>query len=623
MTLLNRLSLKLRLTLVIGLATLIFTIVLFSLGQHLYEKKNSDYQMAYLAGLDDLWRAIGENERSAMAANFTSLTRNRKLSASLYRFSEEGVNDAVGPTATRLQAMGIADNVMIIAKDGRIGFTALDGVSQSPEVAKQAIATGKSVDGFELTADGRLINLVAFPIYDRSDLVGVGVYEKGLDAVAEKIKAANGREIIFKTDSGKVAATTTDIYPDLVSPQDEQQSYQEIGWQESIQGVGSLPLLSTDGKLVGRMFSMEDITENAKSQQNLILISYTIAVVMLGLLMLGVMLYMKMALKPLDMGVQHMERIASGDLSQEITCNRNDEFKRLLGAMQKMNHDLSGLVGKVANTSESLVMTIDEVNNSSEKTNLAVTHQKQELDQLATSLSEMTASATHVSENINHLASSATDSMTATEEGNRIVKKSVQSIGTLTEEIRKGSDVIQTLVDESQQIGVVLEVIKSIAEQTNLLALNAAIEAARAGEQGRGFAVVADEVRTLAGRTQDSTKEIEQIISALQAGVNEAVEVMAVSVSHAEESSQQATTIGETLDSVQQKIELINQLGSQVSAAANQQRATTEEMNQNIQRISKSADETSDQSNNTSSVVRDLKGLSNVLTEEMDRFKVS
>ncbi|MCG7934019.1 MAG: methyl-accepting chemotaxis protein [Candidatus Thiodiazotropha taylori] len=623
MTLLNRLSLKLRLTLVIGLATLIFTIVLFSLGQHLYEKKNSDYQMAYLAGLDDLWRAIGENERSTMAANFTSLTRNRKLSASLYRFSEEGVKDAVGPTATRLQAMGIADNVMIIAKDGRIGFTALDGVSQSPEVAKQAIATGKSVDGFELTADGRLVNLVAFPIYDRSDLVGVGVYEKGLDAVAEKIKAANGREIIFKTDSGKVAATTTDIYPDLVSPQDEQQSYQEIGWQESIQGVGSLPLLSTDGKLVGRMFSMEDITENAKSQQNLILISYTIAVVMLGLLMLGVMLYMKMALKPLDMGVQHMERIASGDLSQEITCNRNDEFKRLLGAMQKMNHDLSGLVGKVANTSESLVMTIDEVNNSSEKTNLAVTHQKQELDQLATSLSEMTASATHVSENINHLASSATDSMTATEEGNRIVKKSVQSIGTLTEEIRKGSDVIQTLVDESQQIGVVLEVIKSIAEQTNLLALNAAIEAARAGEQGRGFAVVADEVRTLAGRTQDSTKEIEQIISALQAGVNEAVEVMAVSVSHAEESSQQATTIGETLDSVQQKIELINQLGSQVSAAANQQRATTEEMNQNIQRISKSADETSDQSNNTSSVVRDLKGLSNVLTEEMDRFKVS
>lgn len=623
MTLLNRLSLKLRLTLVIGLATLIFTVVLFSLGQHLYEKKNSDYQMAYLAGLDDLWRAIGENERSTMAANFTSLTRNRKLSASLYRFSEEGVNDAVGPTATRLQAMGIADNVMIIAKDGRIGFTALDGVSQSPEVAKQAIATGKSVDGFELTADGRLVNLVAFPIYDRSDLVGVGVYEKGLDAVAEKIKAANGREIIFKTDSGNVAATTTDTYPDLESPQGEQQSYQEIGWQESIQGVGSLPLLSTDGKLVGRMFSMEDITENAKSQQNLILISYTIAVVMLGLLMLGVMLYMKMALKPLDMGVQHMERIASGDLSQEITCNRNDEFKRLLGAMQKMNHDLSGLVGKVANTSESLVMTIDEVNNSSEKTNLAVTHQKQELDQLATSLSEMTASATHVSENINHLASSATDSMTATEEGNRIVKKSVQSIGTLTEEIRKGSDVIQTLVDESQQIGVVLEVIKSIAEQTNLLALNAAIEAARAGEQGRGFAVVADEVRTLAGRTQDSTKEIEQIISALQAGVNEAVEVMAVSVSHAEESSQQATTIGETLDSVQQKIELINQLGSQVSAAANQQRATTEEMNQNIQRISKSADETSDQSNNTSSVVRDLKGLSNVLTEEMDRFKVS
>ncbi|MCG8488363.1 MAG: methyl-accepting chemotaxis protein [Chromatiales bacterium] len=623
MTLLNRFSLKVRLSAVIGLATLIFTIVLFSLGQHLYEKKNSDFQMAYLAGLDDLWRAISENERSTMAANFTSLTRNRKLSAALYRFSTEGVRDAVGPTATRLQAMGIAENVMIIAKDGRIGFTSQDNVYQVPEVANQAIASGKTADGFELTADGRLVNLVAFPLYDRSDLVGVGVYEKGLSAVAEKIKAANGREILFKTETGKTVASTTEAFSDLQNAEGDQQDYHEVSRQGRIFGIGALPLISSDGGKVGWMLSIEDITENALSQQRLKTISYTIAVVMLGLLTVGVLLYMKIALRPLDMGVQHMERIASGDLSQEITCNRNDEFKRLLGAMQKMNRDLSGLVGKVATTSESLVQTIEEVNNSSEKTNVAVTNQKQELDLLATSLSEMTASATHVSENINHLASSATDSMTATEEGNRIVKQSVQSIGTLTEKIRKGSDVIQTLVDESQQIGVVLEVIKSIAEQTNLLALNAAIEAARAGEQGRGFAVVADEVRTLAGRTQDSTKEIEQIISALQAGVNEAVEVMAVSVSHAEESSQQATTIGDTLDSVQQKIELINQLGSQVSAAADQQRATTEEMNQNIQRISKSADETSAQSNNTSSVVRDLKGLSKVLSEEMDRFKVS
>ncbi|MES9850542.1 MAG: HAMP domain-containing methyl-accepting chemotaxis protein [Candidatus Thiodiazotropha sp. L084R] len=623
MILLNRLSLKLRLSLVIGLATLIYTLVLLSLGQHLYEKKNSDYQMTYLGGLNDLWRAISENEQSSMAANFSSLTRNRKLSAALFRFNEQGILDAVGPTATRLQAMGIADNVMIISKDGQIGFTALDSAKQVPTVAENAIASGKTENGFELTSDGRLVNLVAFPIYDRSDLVGVGVYEKGLDGVAEKIKSANGRDIQFRIDSGETVASTTDDFPSFTPRQRDMQNYEEVSLQDKIVGIGTLPLSTSEGQFVGYMISMEDITENALSQSRLKTISYTIAVVMLGLLMLGVLFYMKIALRPLDMGVRHMERIASGDLSQEISCNRNDEFKRLLGAMQRMNHDLSGLVGKVATTSDSLVKTVDEVNNSSELTNSAVENQKQELELLATSLTQMTASATHVTENINYLASSATDSMTATEEGNRIVKESVQSIGTLTEKIRKGSDVIQALVEESQQIGVVLEVIKSIAEQTNLLALNAAIEAARAGEQGRGFAVVADEVRTLAGRTQDSTKEIEQIISALQAGVNEAVDVMAVSVAHAEESSQQAATIGETLDSVQNQIQRINELGSQVSVAANQQRATTEEMNQNIQRISRSADETSVQSNTTSAVVKDLNGLSKLLSEEMDRFKVS
>ena len=616
-------SLKLRLSLVIGLATLIFTVVLFTLGQHLYQEKNAEYQNAYLGGLNDLWRAISENERSAMAANFTSLTRNRKLSTALYRGKDDGVLDAVGPTATRLQAMSIADNIMITAKDGRVMFSALDTATQAPTIAKNAIASGKNQSGFALTADGRLVNLVAFPIFDRSDLVGVGVYEKELLSVAEKIKAANGREIRILDISGKPVAGTSDNFPTASIIDKRNATYQEINWDTGIMGIGTLPLVTSDNQIAGYMQSMEDVSAQATVQRRLQITGYSVAAVMLGLLMAGVLIYMKRALRPLDMGVQHMERIAAGDLSQSITCNRNDEFKRLLGSMQKMNHDLSSLVSKVATTSDQLIHTIEEVDNSANLTNSAVEHQKQELEALATSLTEMTASATHVAENINHLAATASESMKATEDGNSIVKSSVHSINVLTNEIRKGSEVIGTLAEESQQIGVVLEVIKNIAEQTNLLALNAAIEAARAGEQGRGFAVVADEVRTLAGRTQDSTKEIEQIIDALQTGVNEAVKVMSDSVAHAEESSQQATTIGETLDSVQHQITRINELSSQVAASAEQQRATTEEMNQNIHRISKSADETSHQSNNTSSVVGKLSNLSQILREEMARFKIS
>jgi methyl-accepting chemotaxis protein len=388
-------------------------------------------------------------------------------------------------------------------------------------------------------------------------------------------------------------------------------------------GVGILPLKDNSGTKVGYMVSMEEITETYDAQQRLVIISYSAAAGILVLLTAIVALYMKQALRPLDQSIRHIERIASGDLSQEISNTCNNEFKRLLGAMEKMTLDLRALVGRVAETSDQLVSTVDEVDQAAHITNDAVNEQRQEIDLLASALTEMTSTAAEVSENIQQLSDNADESLASTENGNRIVKQSVDSIQSLSNEIRKGSDVIQALVERSKHVGTVLEVIKSIAEQTNLLALNAAIEAARAGEQGRGFAVVADEVRNLAGKTQESTKEIEQIIGALHSGVEEAVTVMAESASHAEDSSNQAATIGETLDSIQHQISMINELSTQVATAAEEQSITTEEMNRNIQRISDRADATSSQSTATSDIVTQLTDISHTLKQEMTRFKVS
>ncbi|MCP4288858.1 MAG: methyl-accepting chemotaxis protein [Gammaproteobacteria bacterium] len=622
MKLLPSLSLKQRLSIAVAVGFTIIAVALLGVGQYMTEMRDKEFQSAYLGGLNDLWKAVSENERVAMASNFASLTRNRKLSSSLFKGDDTGVRGAVGPTATRLEAMGIADNLVIIAKDGRVSYSLLDTVTQAPQLAREAMSSSKPQSGFELTPDGRLVNLVAFPLLDRADLVGVGVFENSLSGVIEEIKSANGREIAVLDSGGSLAVSTADGMPGFITNFKETSSYQEVDDVDKVMGVGAVKLLDDLGNPAGTLLSVEDVTVAATIKARLQMVGYIVALSVILLMTIGIGFYMKIALRPLDVGVQHMGRIASGDFSEEISHRSSDEFKLLLDAMQKMNGDLRQLVQRIASTSDELIITVGTVENSSTETNEVVGRQRQELDQLATALVDMTTTAGTVTEGINHLAAAADESMKATREGDQVVRESVQDISTLADEIRSGSVVVDSLEKKSQQIGVVIDVIKNIAEQTNLLALNAAIEAARAGEQGRGFAVVADEVRTLAGRTQESTKEIEKIIVDLQEGVGQTVVVMAKSVEHAERSSQQANTIGDALGAVRDRVTTIGKLGSQVATAAEQQSATTEEMEKNIHRISEGANAASEQTGTTNQIVEQLVTLSNLLKEEMSRFKI-
>ncbi|NHZ69797.1 MAG: methyl-accepting chemotaxis protein, partial [Thermotogales bacterium] len=251
-----------------------------------------------------------------------------------------------------------------------------------------------------------------------------------------------------------------------------------------------------------------------------------------------------------------------------------------------------------------------------------VQRQKSEIDQVATAMTEMAATVQEVARNAATAAGAARDANEEAGSGKRVVKETIQAINSLAGEVQSASDVINQLAADSEAIGGVLDVIRGIAEQTNLLALNAAIEAARAGEQGRGFAVVADEVRTLAQRTQTSTQEIQSMIEKVQSGARNAVNVMESGREQAAGSVSKAGEAGTSLETINSAVSAINDMNMQIASAAEEQSAVAEEINRNIVNIGIVADETADGSNKIANANEDLVRLGGQLQSIVSMFKV-
>ncbi len=620
----NSLPIRYRLSMSVALAMLVVAIVMMLIGQHLYNQRDRDFQETYISSQKNLWIAISENERTEMAANFKIFTRNRKLTSALFRKKFDKLPEILGPTATRLKAMQIADNMMIVSKEGTVVFSEIKQKTQLSSIVKQVLQTSKQGADLALSDDGRLVNIVAFPILDRADLVGVGVFEKNLTSVVNKIKAANNKEVIIYDINDKQQAATTGDIPDLKQQEiADSGQYWETNIADKVMGIASLPLTNHENKILAVLNTLEDVTAQVKARKRTWQFTVIIGMALLIIATVSMYWYMKKILEPLNEGVAYIEQIAEGDLSGQINCDRNDEFRRLIDAMAKMNQDLRKLVSEVSSVVHEVISMVGNVQKSSEQTEQHVNKQYSSLKELEASLTQMTSTANEVTNNLSELEVSAEQSMKATNEGDQLVKESVQQISLLTDRIQTGGETIRHLEEKSNQIGVVLEVIKNIAEQTNLLALNAAIEAARAGESGRGFAVVADEVRTLAARTQDSTIEIEEIIRAVQSGVSQAVQVMDDSVEQAAHVSNQSTHISQALDSINSQIANISDLSTQVRTSSVQQLSATETMSLNVHTISQMADATAEHSKEFAQSVSRLIQLSEQLEREMGHFRLS
>ncbi|MGF6488345.1 methyl-accepting chemotaxis protein [Pseudomonas frederiksbergensis] len=348
----------------------------------------------------------------------------------------------------------------------------------------------------------------------------------------------------------------------------------------------------------------------------------TVAVMASLLTVLLAWLLTRSILTPLNRAVLAAETIAGGNLSKVIEVDGNDEPARLLGALSAMQTNLRKTIEQIAGSATQLGAAAEELSTVTQEASRGLQQQNNEIEQAATAVNEMTAAVEEVARNAVSTSEASNQSTQAAREGRDRVVETVDAIQTMTHDVQNTALMIEGLATQGRDIGKVLDVIRAIAEQTNLLALNAAIEAARAGEAGRGFAVVADEVRALAHRTAQSTQEIEKMVAGIQNGTGEAVSSMQQSNQRTQSTLEMARAAGIALEQITQSIQLINERNLVIASASEEQAQVSREVDRNLVNIRDLATQSTAGANQTSAATHELSRLAVDLNAMVARFVI-
>jgi methyl-accepting chemotaxis protein len=596
--------------------------------------KEPQYKQAYLQALQRIEQLTSQLQTSPLSSESAEVAqRLQSLGLKLTQFS-----------AYRDQMLLLAEDN--IANQPAFGFAA-ENINPNSQVILQLLAQMVMAEKDESVTEARrellfLITDVRYALSNimtavraylafrtEAELVNISNYQESMEKSLQRITEYKDELSFDQADSleqfNAAFAGFKDSFPKLVAIHGSER------WRSDAYLIRAeigplLTLIQTELDELLQLLRTEiesqssDMLGQAESTQNAVLLMS-----LFGLL-IGVAaawLLNSLITNPIRHAVKAMNAIAegNGDLSCDLHLETHDELGDLCQAFNRFVGKIRDIVGPVSESTGQLASSAEQMSRITDETRAGVARQQSETEQVATAMNQMVATSQDMVDNAGMAAEATAKADAEAQQGRRVVAQTMTDIEGLAQAVEQAGEVIHKLEADSENIGTVLDVIRSIAEQTNLLALNAAIEAARAGEQGRGFAVVADEVRNLASRTQKSTQEIQGMIEQLQSGARDAVKVMAEGRQQAQASVEQASKAGASLDAITQAVASIREMNSHMSESAQQQGHVAEEINQNLNNIAQVAEQTTEGAGQLGQASDQLARLATELQSLVGHFK--
>ncbi|MCP1453774.1 methyl-accepting chemotaxis protein [Pseudomonas kilonensis] len=607
--------------------------------------------LSTFAGWNSLSSVISRADKQASIASLNELAKDLRIASLDYemRRGEQGptaVNEFVGKLQENIQAalkrfvrpadQELLNQQLAILDEYKRAFADLTQATQNRESARSklganadnavakvkevenALRQGDSVAQFDSVVElSKLLQQARYQVRGYTYSGKADAEQPALDAIDSVLKN-------LESLTGKLPEHATN----LQQASESMKAYRAAVSQFRDSQVASASALKKmadqdtrlnglDNQLTTSQIEKRD-QETAQAKETLIIV--TILALAFGLL--AAWIITRQIVAPLQQTLVAVERVASGDLSHNLVVTRRDDMGQLQGSLQRMVISLRQLIGGISDGVTQIASAAEQLSAVTEQTSAGVNSQKVETDQVATAMHEMTATVQEVARNAEEASEAAVAADQQAREGEKVVGEAIAQIERLSKEVGNSTEAMGHLKRESDKIGSVLDVIKSVAQQTNLLALNAAIEAARAGEAGRGFAVVADEVRSLAQRTQKSTEEIEELILGLQSGTEQVATTLDNSRNLTDSSVELTRRAGGSLENITRTVSAIQSMNQQIAAAAEQQSAVAEEINRSVVNVRDVSEQTASSSEETAASSAELARLGVHLQTLVGRFKV-